>query len=175
MRNELALIALAVTILLPSGCDLITDSDVSELGIVEWIDVDPAVSSAVAPPIGFSSTAPTDTTCCYARITVPDTVLAGQEFIVEVTTWGVNGCWYSDHTDVSVEGNRAVVEAYDAYEDGGVCSMAVVALHHEATVQFDQVGTSTVEIRGRKVVGGDVESATVESYERAVVVIERPE
>lgn len=101
------------------------------------------------------------------RIEVPGTVARGQQFQVEVTTYG-SGCTSKGETEVRIQGLSAVITPYAFEKSGGrkvVCPDILNAFRHVATVRFEQPGTARVVVQGRQQPSGEVIAA-----ERTVVV-----
>lgn len=86
----------------------------------------------------------------HLHIVVPEQVGVGQEFTVEVGTWGADGCWRKDRTDVRVNGLSATITPYDEYrrEGGAVCTTGPVQILHTGTLAFEQAGTGQITIQG---------------------------
>ena len=84
-------------------------------------------------------------------ITVPDTVPARRDFVLTVRTFGADGCWSGDGTDVAVHDLSATVTPWDVNENrrGTGCTQMVVEITHTATLRFEQPGVAAVEVRGR--------------------------
>jgi hypothetical protein len=118
--------ALAATVLLLAGCELITGiSEERHLGVIGY---------------------PDDT-----RIETPVAVEPGESFTVTVRTYGANGCWRKNRTQVTVVGQQAVVSPFDVYRRGrGIaCTDMVVDILHTAELTFVQPGPARITIAGR--------------------------
>lgn len=103
------------------------------------------------------------------RIAIPDTVQAGIEFVVEVTTYG-NACFRKGETEVASSGNGVTITPYDYIDMGaGVCADILLSFVHQATVEFSEAGFASVVILGGA--GGSMEEEAVEVI-REVVVLE---
>lgn len=103
------------------------------------------------------------------RVSVPDTVAAGEEFSVTVQTHGLDGCWRKGETEVEVDRSRmrASVTPYDvdARSEGVACTAAIQEFTHTAVLRFDEAGTASVRVRGRSLpADGEID------VERAVTV-----
>jgi hypothetical protein len=87
------------------------------------------------------------------RIQLPGTVLRGVTFDVTVRTYG-GGCIDKGDTEVEVNGLAAQVTPYDIevthMPAGSVCTADLRFYEHIGEVRFDQSGTATVVVRGRK-------------------------
>lgn len=84
------------------------------------------------------------------RIQVPDTVDAGDSFLVEVSTYG-NGCYRQGETEVEANGSSAVVTPWDYVDvSGRACPDILLEFLHQATIRFDLPGTRTVTVVGRE-------------------------
>ena len=102
------------------------------------------------------------------QIAMPDTVQAGTEFTVQVSTYG-NGCYRKGETEVVVSGNVATVTPWDYVDpSAGGCPDILLTFVHEATVAFPQPGSASVVIVGRA--GGSMGEEPVE-VTRGVVVV----
>jgi hypothetical protein len=83
------------------------------------------------------------------RIVLPDTVEAGVEFIVEVTTYG-NGCKRKGETEVALSGDTVIVTPYDYFNvSAAVCEDILQSFVHEAVVELGQEGEGHVRVIGR--------------------------
>jgi hypothetical protein len=80
---------------------------------------------------------------------VPSPVIAGQPFVVRITTGG-NSCVEPERTDVEQTSYGALVIPYDRHQvpDGFACLQLLQYFQHEATVVFDAPGAQTIRIRG---------------------------
>ena len=76
---------------------------------------------------------------------VPDSAAAGQAFTVTVITFG-DGCYQPGDTEVTVDGNVAVIVPYDIRESGS-CILLLVPFEHQASIQFDTAGDAQVILR----------------------------
>ena len=120
------LLPLAAVTLMLLGCDLLTgpsqDRQIGEIGYPNNVE-----------------------------ITIPDSVQSGQAFIVSVRTFGSDGCWRDDGTDVEVRGLIATVTPYDIHrvEAGTACTQAIIEIKHSAQLTFVGSGAAQVSVRGR--------------------------
>lgn len=122
----LRFVGLALVVALVPGCDLVTSvQDQRVLGAIGYPD--------------------------NMEIAVPDTVAVNEEFDVSVRTFGADGCWQNDGTEVHVAGLDATVSPYDRIRRSSDtnCTMAPVEIEHTATVTFRQAGAAQVMISGR--------------------------
>lgn len=104
------------------------------------------------------------------QIAVPDTIEAGVEFVVEVTTYG-NACFRKGETEVASSGNSVTITPYDYIDMGaGACADVLLSFIHQATVEVSDAGFASVVIVGRA--GGSMEEEVVEGI-REVVVLAR--
>jgi len=102
------------------------------------------------------------------RIAVPDTVQAGIEFVVEVTTYG-DSCFRKGETEVASSGNGVTITPYDYIDMGaGGCARVLISFLHQTTVEFSEAGLASVVIVGR--VGGSMEQEVVEVIREVVVL-----
>jgi len=99
-------------------------------------------------------------------LTAPDSVTAGTPFEVTVTTFGFNGCWTEDRTDVTTLASQAVIRPYDRVRDGA-CTQMTVLLPRSVQLRFDQPGTATIVVQGLRDDGDNAEPTQVQ---RTVVV-----
>lgn len=104
------------------------------------------------------------------RIVVPDTVQAGVEFVVEVTTYGNFFCDRKDETAVASSGNRVVITPYNYVETLFECPSLGALFVHQATVEFSEPGLASVVIQGRVAHHLDLDEDVVE-FTREVVVL----
>lgn len=86
------------------------------------------------------------------RVTAPASVRAGQFAQLEVTTFG-DACTEFGRTAVSTAGSTADVRPYDRYRTGTGCPGAQRLIRHPVQLRFDDVGTATVRIHGRRMPG----------------------
>ncbi len=102
------------------------------------------------------------------RIQLPDTVQRGVTFPVRVRTYG-GGCIDEGDTEVKVNGLAAQVTPYDIevthLPPGYACTADLRLYEHVGQVRFDQPGTATLIVRGRK-----KPEKTIISVERTVEV-----
>ena len=89
------------------------------------------------------------------RITVPDTVTAGQSFTVTVDSYG-NACVRLGPTEVDVIPGGAVVTPLDFVATGGICADILLTFEHEASLSLTDFGAHTVVVRGREMPNGPV-------------------
>ncbi len=83
------------------------------------------------------------------RVILPDTVQAGVEFGVQVTTYG-NGCKRKGETQGELIGDTVVVTPNDYFNVGaGVCADILLSFVHEAVIVFEQEGEAHVRVVGR--------------------------
>lgn len=106
-----------------------------------------------------------------AALQVPDTVRAGEEFEIIVTTSG-NGCYSAGETSVILGEKDADVFVYDRTIDvrpGTICTMILKQMPHKARLKFEQKGEAVIRIWGRKK-GGDSPSGEPLVIEKRVRV-----
>lgn len=89
------------------------------------------------------------------RITVPDTVTAGQAFTVAVESYG-NSCVRLGRTEVAVLPGGAVVTPLDFVTTAGVCQDVLLTFRHEASLSLNSAGLNRVWVRGREVPEGPI-------------------
>ncbi|MBA3458755.1 MAG: hypothetical protein H0T46_02260 [Deltaproteobacteria bacterium] len=87
-----------------------------------------------------------------AIIEVPSTALAGEDFLVKVSTVGT-GCMSAESMDVSVGVSDADFTPFDRrrFPGGGeACTSNIRFFLHEGWVKFETPGTKTIRIHGRR-------------------------
>lgn len=89
-----------------------------------------------------------------ADVEVPATVRAGEPLTVQVVTFG-NGCNAVGGTDVVVRALEADVLPWDLDHSSEKvdCPDLLRTFRHSATVRFEQPGTATVRVNGRRLPG----------------------
>lgn len=87
-------------------------------------------------------------------VTVPAAVQRGEPFTVKMITQG-GGCLSKGPTRVRIRGATAEVRPIDGHSGGNVCPADVQMYEHTATLRFDQPGTATVRIHGRRLPGDE--------------------
>lgn len=88
-------------------------------------------------------------------LAVPDTVAAGAQFTVTVTTFGSSSCTRADGAEVEVRGLVAEIVPYDREATGArVCTDDLRPFPRKVTVSFAGPGQATVRVRGRALGGG---------------------
>ena len=96
-------------------------------------------------------------------VLVPDSVQAGEAFTVTVQTYG-GGCTEADDIEVSIAEGVAVLTPYDLTyipgENEG-CDDILKRLSHATQLTFEQPGSASLQIRGRKVGGDNPEGVPV--------------
>lgn len=101
------------------------------------------------------------------HITMADTVSVGEAFTATVRTYGLDGCWEEDGTEVAIEGLDATVRPFDidrSHELEG-CYQAIQNFDHTATLRFDRTGAARVTFHGRT-----MDDRNLVTFTRAVVV-----
>jgi hypothetical protein len=86
-------------------------------------------------------------------LTAPDTVAAGADFDITITTVG-GGCERAGDTAVLLAETSASVMVYDftaATHPGVVCTAILKRLPHTASVRFDKPGEALIRVWGRRV------------------------
>jgi hypothetical protein len=83
------------------------------------------------------------------HLMVPDTVAAGNAFVVSFQTDG-GGCNRMGDTQVTmVDSRTAEIRGYDDYQvNPSTCTTILYLFKHTATLQFAQAGISTVRLIG---------------------------
>jgi hypothetical protein len=93
-----------------------------------------------------------------AKITMPDTVTPGQEFVVKIATWG-GGCTRTVSRTV-IDGTT--IRPYNRTRNGnGVCTADLITIEHQVVAKFDSVGDYSFRIVGANN-GYETNSKTVE-------------
>ncbi len=83
-----------------------------------------------------------------AQVVIPDTVQAGVEFVVEVTTYG-SPCVRKGETEVQYAADTVTITPYDYVDTTPNCFSIGVSFVHRATVEFSEPGLASVVIVGR--------------------------
>jgi hypothetical protein len=95
----------------------------------------------------------------------PDTVQAGAQFQVHVTTYGSSTCTRADGAEVRrLSGTVAEITPYDRQPLSGICTSDLVPFPRTVDVRFDEAGEALIRIVGRSFQG------TAE-FEKTVVVV----
>lgn len=97
-----------------------------------------------------------------AQVVLPASVRAGQEFTVQVSTYG-GGCIRKGPTEVEAHGLVADVYPFDLYpaDENTACTRELRTLEHRASVRIDQPGAATINVYGRRMPTGE---AVVSTY-----------
>jgi hypothetical protein len=103
-------------------------------------------------------------------LAVPAEVQAGQPFTVEVMTIGAGGCWSAESQDVQISNRTVELTPYDVHSGHSACTMILLSLSHESTVQLDEAGEWTIRVSGRRARHGDQTWETPVSAEKVIVV-----
>jgi hypothetical protein len=94
----------------------------------------------------------------------PDTVQAGVQFQVHVTTYGSSTCTRADGAEVRrPSGAVAEITPYDRQPLSGICTSDLAPFPRTVDVRFDEAGEALIRIVGRSFTG------TAE-FEKAIVV-----
>ena len=133
----------------------------------------PSADQRVVGVIEWQPSVPADT--WRDVLAAPDTVAAGAAFDVTIATVGRRECWRQDGADVAYETKLAVVTPYDLVMtkvDGAPvgCAEMLVQLPRTVRLVFGQTGVATLRVRGRRVTGGELSSATPATVEKQIVV-----
>lgn len=130
IRTQRTLWAIAATLLLaPAGCNNSTGPD------------DPAKGAALLLPM-ISSLSLVELS--------PQQLHAGQPFELTVNTFGADGCWARDRTDVSVGSRGVIVTPYNrsSVPATGGCTQALARIPHRVTLVLDTPGEHRLTVRG---------------------------
>lgn len=89
-----------------------------------------------------------------AQVTVPETAPAGVPATVQVVSYG-GGCIREGFTDVVTEGMTVDVRPFDFHTTGEkvVCTAELALFRRDVQLRFDQPGTATIRIHGRRMPG----------------------
>ena len=85
-------------------------------------------------------------------IVAPETVRAGEDFEVKITTTG-GGCERAGDTGVLLAENSATVMVYDftaATRPGVACTMIFKQITHTATLRLTKTGAAVIRVWGRR-------------------------
>lgn len=97
---------------------------------------------------------PDDLTAAEVLV-APDTVEAGEAFLVTTHTVGPSGCWRPDGQTVSTNGRMVALSPYDSHSGSEVCTAALVFLAHGSTLVLNEPGEWTLRVDGRRLRMGD--------------------
>lgn len=131
------------------------------VGVVEWV-------------ASVEASEPTWPTVGQAVIEAPTTVQAGEPFVVVVWTVGSSGCWEPVGMEASTTANTAQLVPIDRdrMNEGLACTAVIVELRHETELVFEQAGTATIRVEGRRVVGEDFTTGEDAVVEHTVTVVD---
>lgn len=103
-------------------------------------------------------------------LAAPDTVRAGADFQVTVTTLG-GGCERKGETESEVRGAVATVTPYD-YTDAAaqVCTDILKLFPHTATLRFAAPGEALLRVHGRRVGPDTAREGVAVTLEKRIVV-----
>lgn len=106
-----------------------------------------------------------------AKITMPDTVNPGQQFVVKIASFG-GGCTRSVSRTVV---DRTLIRLYNrTTRSSGVCTADLITIEHEAVLKFDAVSDQVIRFFGTNR-GAETNGKTVEWVrERHVTVRKIP-
>jgi hypothetical protein len=143
-RNFPPVLALAVFVIGTGACN---GAKVAEPGI----EPRPAILQFYSDPV---------------HIDLPDSVARGSAFYISVRTYG-GGCASQGHTEVEINDLLAKVEPFDLEptDPNVVCPEVLRVFEHVVSIRFDEVGTATVRVFGRRQPGDETLSV-----DRTVVV-----
>jgi hypothetical protein len=85
-------------------------------------------------------------------ITVPDTVLVGESFLVSVRTSG-DGCMSQEGTEVDSAGPSIDIRPYDVHSGARICASILNMFDHTATLTVMQPGTAQIRVHGKQLPG----------------------
>jgi hypothetical protein len=97
-----------------------------------------------------------------ARIVLPARVRAGEEFQVQVTTYG-GGCHRQGRTEVVVSQSARSADLYPRDQlnvAAEVCTQQLKMFTHSAAVRIDQPGTAQIRVHGLKLQNEEPVTAT---------------
>ena len=124
-------------------------------------DPDPAIRWNVPPTTGVAFPP--------SVIEAPDTVFAGQSFVVKVNTIGPSGCRQADAVDLTRSGPAIQLTPWDRHSGAGVCTTVASYLSHTAILTIEHAGAWTIRASGRRV-RGENEAEVAVTAERTVYV-----
>lgn len=105
-------------------------------------------------------------------LTAPDTVQAGEEFQITITTYG-GGCERAGDTSVIMADASAAVMVYDfttATHPGVVCTAILKRMPHDVTLRFAKPGAAVIQVWGRRVGPGTPLAGVPTMLEHRVLV-----
>lgn len=166
--RTISLIAGIGTLLLLSGCDLLTGPGKRVVGIVDRVSTVSGAAATAGPDMYVLSVA---SDLAAPPLVVPDTVDVGREFSITVDTYGPDGCWQAAGTDVNQKDLVISIVAYDRKEQGPdvMCPMEPVRLPRMLNAAFNASGTGVVKLTGRRIYESGEAPDTI-TIEKVVVV-----
>lgn len=134
MRSILRSTGLAAALVLAGACDSSTTTttrSVRTLGFLEFNGV-------------------------TGEVTVPVTIVAGQNFTVLVVTRG-SGCTIPGDTELTQSGANVDIFPYDVTTDGDdvTCPSVVQNLVHQSSLRFETTGEKFIRVHGRRHPGNE--------------------
>jgi hypothetical protein len=94
---------------------------------------------------------------------LPDTIKAGQDFTVVVTTIGSSLCTHPAGAEVTMEGGAFEIVPYDGYTGGDACTADESPNSREVVLKVEHPGEVVVRVRARSYEGDVV-------FERTAIV-----
>lgn len=157
------------TLLVLSGCEILTGPGKRVVGIVDRVAAAPGATAVTGTAMhalasGSDADAP--------PLVVPDTVEVGQDFSITVDTYGPDGCWEAAGTDVNQKDLVIAIVAYDKKEQGSgvMCTMEPVRLPRTLNVAFKAKGVGLITLTGRRIYESGQAPDTTVTIEKQVVV-----
>jgi hypothetical protein len=150
-----------------SGCDILgPDGGRRMVGIIDWrsgADAQFAVGGMRSGEYDPNLT---------PVLEAPDTVRAGEPFIIMITTTGLNSCWEPAGATVHLGSRGATVTPYDrmSTEYDRLCFASHLDLPRTLQLTLHQQGEQVIRIEGRSVVGDDLRGATDAVVEKPIMV-----
>lgn len=154
----------------------------SEMGTPSLLSVSPGILQLSGVPAvpqesptgnaGVAWTVPPgeDTRVPDQVLAAPDTVAAGEAFLVRVRTIGENGCWRAQRQELSVSGRIAELRPFDAHSGARVCTDVLLYLEHASTLTLHERGDWVLRVSGRRVAAGGSGKDVGVSAEKRIVV-----
>lgn len=164
MKRAVFCLAAAFVLVISTGCDGATDPGTATpvSGVLLYTD-------AAGNPLPVAGQG--EHGGLLHAVEAPDTVHAGEEFEVVVSTIGPSGCWSRGTLDVSVEVAKAVLRPYDLHSGAELCTLIFSRFTHRATVRFVAPGEGVIRVIGRQVAEDDLQRGTEITIEKRVTVL----
>lgn len=134
MRSILRSTGLAAALVLAGACDSSTTTTTRSVRALGFLEFNGATG----------------------EVTVPVTVVAGQNFTVLVVTRG-SGCTIPGDTELTQSGANVDIFPYDVTTDGDdvTCPSVVQNLVHQSSLRFETTGEKFIRVHGRRHPGNE--------------------